>query len=66
MHIWRIWEYKKFKINNHIIYLNKVLYSKDVTKDIISGIELAKTSVKTLTESVDGEEVKLVFMDENY
>jgi len=53
-----------FFINSHKIILKRVLYSKEVSRNIISGIELAKIDIKALTERSDNR-VKLTLMDNN-
>jgi len=55
-----------FFINNYKIILKRVLYSKDVAKNMISGVELAKLGIKTLTESINNDTVKITLMDNLY
>jgi len=52
-------------INNYKIKLNRVLYSKDVTKNMISGIELAKIGIKVIIEEINNN-VTLKMLDKNY
>ena len=52
-----------FFINSHKIVLKRLLYSKEVSRNIISGIELAKIDIKALTERSD--RVKLTLIDKN-
>jgi len=54
-----------FKVNNHYIKLKRVLYSKDVAKNMISGIEFARTGTKALIEEINNE-VIMSLLDENY
>eukprot|EP00833_Pecoramyces_ruminatium_P014940 jgi/Orpsp1_1/1188972/evm.model.d7180000068605.1 len=54
-----------FKINNHFIKLKRVLYSKDVAKNMISGIEFARTGTKVLIEEINNE-VIMNLLDNNY
>eukprot|EP00833_Pecoramyces_ruminatium_P016234 jgi/Orpsp1_1/1190266/evm.model.d7180000077836.1 len=44
-----------FKINSHLIKLKRVLYSKDVAKNMISGIKFARTETKVLIEEINNE-----------
>jgi len=57
----------EFQINDKKIKLKRVLYSPDITRNIISAIELAKTGIKTITEPLNKESniVKLTLMDSN-
>jgi len=52
----------EFHINDTKIKLKRVLYSPDVTINIISAIELAKIGIKTITEPLnkDSNIVKLM------
>jgi len=57
----------EFQINDTKIKLKRVLYSPDVTRNIISAIELAKIGIKTITEPLNKNSniVKLTLMDSN-
>ena len=57
----------ELKINNTTIKLNRVLYSPDITRNIISAIELAKIGIKTITEPLNNNKniVKLTILDSN-
>jgi len=50
-------------INNHRITFKRVLYSKDVSRNIISGIELAKMDIKAITEKDKDNSVHLQLYD---
>jgi len=52
-------------INNKNINLNKVYYSKDIAKNMLSGIKLVKCGVKILIEEINNE-VVLKLLDNNY
>jgi len=55
----------EFKIKDRKYHLKRVLYSKEITKNIISAIELAKIGIKAFT-TFENNKVKLLIMDENY
>jgi len=48
-----------FNINSHKIILKRVLYSKDVARNMISGVELAKINIKAVTEHIKDDIVRL-------
>jgi len=52
-------------INKQYIKLEKVLFSKNVHKNLISGIELAKSGFISLIDSSDGEKARLKLWDKN-
>ena len=52
-----------FKINSYKINLKRVLYSKDVVKNIISGNELIKLGIIAITEPTNNDMVKLTLKD---
>ena len=52
-------------INKRKVILERVYYSKDVVKNMISGIELAKSGVKSLLNKVNND-VILRLLDKDY
>ena len=55
-----------FYINDYKIILDRVLYSKNVTRNIISGPELSKTGIKTLSDISKENIPTLTILDKNY
>ena len=55
----------EFEINNTKIKLERVYYSKNVIKNMISGVELARTNIKAILENINNE-VVLKLLDQNY
>eukprot|EP00833_Pecoramyces_ruminatium_P007370 jgi/Orpsp1_1/1181402/evm.model.c7180000077088.1 len=49
-----------FFINSHKIILKRVLYSKDVSKNMISGVELAKIGIKAITEDINEDQLYIM------
>jgi len=54
-----------FYINSHRIVLKRVLYSKEVSRNLLSGVELAKMNIKAITDIDKDKNVVLSLID-NY
>jgi len=54
MYLWGLW-YFHGTINNFPVTLNRVLYSKDVNKNLISGIKLASEGILFSTRNKDNK-----------
>ena len=55
----------EFEINNRKFKLDRVYYSKDVAKNMFSGVGLAKIGLKAIIEKIN-DEIILNLLDENY
>ena len=60
-------EYGEFhlNINSHKIILKRVLYSKDVSRNMLSGVELAKIHIKAITDVTKDNNARLTLLDEH-